>query len=219
MMTDRRDFLAQLGAIASALAIDTDEMKAAVSARGNSSWDTSWIERLASARFKVVFNASDISDGAAMNYASTFLDNFHEVHDTTDAQTRPVIVFRRLGTQMAFNDVMWDRYAIGENTKINDPLTKAPARRNIFWKSGENAPPGQAESTIEVLNRRGLISLVCNYALGNWARGTAQKMNLKADDVAADARANLVAGAILVPSGIYALIRAQNAGCAYMPGT
>jgi intracellular sulfur oxidation DsrE/DsrF family protein len=28
-----------------------------------------------------------------------------------------------------------------------------------------------------------------------------------------------VPGAILVPSGIYALIRAQNAGCAYMQGS
>lgn len=29
---------------------------------------------------------------------------------------------------------------------------------------------------------------------------------------------SLIPGAILVPSGIYGLIRAQNAGCAYMPG-
>jgi intracellular sulfur oxidation DsrE/DsrF family protein len=35
----------------------------------------------------------------------------------------------------------------------------------------------------------------------------------------AEARANLIPGAIVVPSGIYALIRAQNAGCAFMPGT
>jgi intracellular sulfur oxidation DsrE/DsrF family protein len=39
------------------------------------------------------------------------------------------------------------------------------------------------------------------------------------EEVQKDVRANLVPGAILVPSGIYALIRAQNAGCAYMPGT
>ncbi len=36
---------------------------------------------------------------------------------------------------------------------------------------------------------------------------------------AAELDANLVSGAILVPSGIYALIRAQNAGCAFMQGT
>jgi len=43
--------------------------------------------------------------------------------------------------------------------------------------------------------------------------------NRKADEVRAEARANLIPGAILVPSGIYALIRAQNAGCAFMPGS
>jgi intracellular sulfur oxidation DsrE/DsrF family protein len=32
-------------------------------------------------------------------------------------------------------------------------------------------------------------------------------------------KANLIPGAIIVPSGIFALIRAQNAGCAFMAGT
>lgn len=217
-MTRRRDFLAQLGVLATAMAIDPEEMRADVSTDA-STWNTSWLKSLAAAKYRVVFNASDISDGAAMNYASTFLDNFHEVHATTDRQTRPVIVFRRLGTQMAFNDQLWNRYAIGENTKINDPLTKAPAKRNIFWKAPDGASKGEAAATIEALNRRGLISLVCSYAIGNWSRGTAEKMSLKLEDVVADVRANLVPGAILVPTGIYALIRAQNAGCAYMPGT
>ncbi|SRR6266542_1325822 len=217
-MTHRRDFLAQLGAITAVLGLDASELKA-LSVSDNSPWDTSWINKLAAARFKVVFNASDISDGAAMNYASTFLDHFHELHGTSDEQTRPVIVFRRLGTQMAFNDLLWDRYAIGENTKTNDSATGAPAKRNIFWKARDGASPQESSSTIETLNRRGLISLVCNFSVGNWSRRTAETMHLNVEQVAAEVRANLVPGAILVPSGIYALIRAQNEGCAFMPGT
>jgi intracellular sulfur oxidation DsrE/DsrF family protein len=38
------------------------------------------------------------------------------------------------------------------------------------------------------------------------------------DEVRAEFRANLVPGATLVPNGVYGVIRAQNAGCAYMPG-
>ncbi|MDQ6718544.1 MAG: hypothetical protein M3Z17_09405 [Gemmatimonadota bacterium] len=217
-MTHRRNFIAQLGALASVLAVDPDELRAAT-VSSVSPWDTSWIDRLNSARFKAVFNASDIGDGAAMNYASTFLDHFHEVHATADQQTRPVIVFRRLGTQMAFNDLLWDRYAIGESLKINDPATNAPAKRNVFWKKGDGASPQESSSTIRTLIRRGLISLVCNFSVTNWSRRTAEALNRSGDDVAAEVRANLVPDAILVPSGIYALIRAQNAGCAYMPGT
>lgn len=86
------------------------------------------------------------------------------------------------------------------------PRPPAPAKRNVF------------RNKLEGLQRRGLISLVCNIALGNWCARAAQRTGRKADEVRAEARANLIPGAILVPSGIYALIRAQNAGCAYMPG-
>jgi len=217
-MTCRRDFLTGLGVLTAALAVDPDEMAAELAPRA-SPWDTSWIERLESARFRVVFNASEINDGAAMDYASTFLDHFHDVHATTDQQTRPVIVFRRLGTSMAFNDLLWQRYAIGEDAKISDPATHSPATRNVFWREREGASPQEAATKLETLHQRGLISLVCNFAANNWSRRMAERTHRAADEVFGEVRANLVPGAILVPSGIYALIRAQNAGCAYMPGT
>jgi intracellular sulfur oxidation DsrE/DsrF family protein len=72
---------------------------------------------------------------------------------------------------------------------------------------------------IDALHKRGMISLVCAIAAGNVARSLAEKSGRNADEVRDEVRANLVPGAILVPSGIYALIRAQNAGCAYMQGT
>lgn len=217
-MTHRRDFLAQLGVLATATVVDAERV-AAEPPPAESSWDTSWIERLATARFRVVFNASEINDGAAMNYASTFFDHFREVHATTDPQTRPVIVFRRLGTPMAFNDTLWQRYAIGEELKINDPATRTPATRNVFWSGRQGASPGELASMLETLNQRGLISLVCNVSATNWARRIAERSKRDVEQVRAEINANLVPGAILVPSGIYALIRAQNAGCAFMPGT
>ena len=204
-MNRRREFLTQL-AFGAMAAIDAAEMKAAAAAPAGS-WDMSWVDALASAQYRVVFNAEDIADGAAMAYAEAFLNDFHEAQGTTDAQTRPVIVFRRLGTPMALDDVLWDRYGVGADAKVEDGRTHAPATRNIYKKQ------------IETLRQRGLISLVCNIALGNWSARAAKRTNKKFDEVMADARANLVPGTIIVPSGIFALIRAQNAGCAFMPGT
>jgi intracellular sulfur oxidation DsrE/DsrF family protein len=217
-MTQRREFLTRLAGIATAAAFDANELRAD-SVPHESDWDTSWIAKVAAAQFRAVFNASEIADGAAMNYAATFLDHFHDVHGTRDEQTRPVIVFRRLGTQMAFNDSLWNRYAIGEATKVNDPATRAPAKRNIFWSATERESAQENSTKIETLNKRGLISLVCNISLNNWSRRTAADAKLNPNDVLAEVRANLIPGAIVVPSGIYALIRAQNAGCAWMPGT
>lgn len=218
-MPTRRTFIAQVGAGAAATLFDVDELRAGSAIAKHSAWDTSWIDRLAAAQYRVVFNASDVSDGAAMNYAWTFFEDYHTVHDTSDAQTRPVIVFRRLGTPMAFNDAMWDRYPLGEDTKTTDSATRAPAKRNVFWSARPGASPESVAMKIETLHGRGMISLVCAYATANIGRGLAEKTKRDVREVQDELKANLVPGAILVPSGIYALIRAQNAGCAYMPGT
>ncbi len=208
-MPRRRDFITSLTLAAATIALDKDE---ALAESRSSAWDTSWIDSLAKAKYRVVFNGSDIADGIALDYASTFFDHYHEVHDTHDADTRPVIVFRRLGTVMALNDAMWERYAIGEDRKVNDPVTKAPARRNPFWSA-------QTGQSIESLQRRGLICLACNVSLSSMGYSFAQKTGRAVDDVRKELRENLVPGAIAVPSGIFALIRAQNAGCAFMQGT
>jgi intracellular sulfur oxidation DsrE/DsrF family protein len=217
-MTRRREFLAQLGVTAAALAFDADEMKAA-SSPSSGPWDTSWIDRLTSAQYRVVFNASDIADGAAMDFAATFLDHMHEAHDTTDQQTRPVIVFRRLGTVMAFNDRIWDRYQLGDDRKVTDSTTKAPARRNVFWKAAPGASGQDVSTKIDTLQGRGLICLVCNIAVNNVGYSLATKAKQDVAELRKELKDNLIPGAILVPSGIYALIRAQNAGCAFMSGT
>lgn len=218
MTINRRFFLGQLGALAVGVTVDPDELHA-TSPRITGPWDTTWLDRLAAAQHRVVFNTSEVSDGNVLSYVSSFLDDFHTVHGTTDQQTRPVIVFRRMGTPMALNDALWERYAIGEDQKIKDPNTKAPAIRNVFWKPRDGATGWEAQYALEPLQRRGLISLVCNVALGNWATGMARKYQRDPEAVKAEWRENLIPGAILVPSGIYALIRAQNAGCAFMPGT
>jgi len=184
--------------------MDADEVQAE-SAPQQSNWDTSWLDRLAKARYRVVFNANVIDDGGVFSYASTFFDQYHEVHNTTDSETIPVVVFRRLGTPMALNDQLWDRYELGKDTKTTD--TGTAARRNVFWPK------------IETLHNRGMISLVCNISLGSMGRRLAEQTNRNVEEVQQEVRANLVPGAIIVPSGIYALIRSQNAGCAFMPGT
>lgn len=56
-MPERRQFLAQLGAIAAAMTVDADEIRAMTTAAPESPWDTSWLDRLTTAKYRVVFNA------------------------------------------------------------------------------------------------------------------------------------------------------------------
>jgi intracellular sulfur oxidation DsrE/DsrF family protein len=117
---------------------------------------------------------------------------------------------------MAFNDVLWDKFKIGDDRKITDPETKAPARRNIFLRPENGAPKYSVATKINTLSSRGMISLVCNVSLSSWTSRMSRELKREPAEVRAEILANLIPGAIVVPSGIYALLRAQNAGCAYM---
>ena len=74
-MNRRREFLTRVGAFAALTSFDASELKAAA-APAAGAWDTSWIEALVPPTYRVVFNAEDIADGAALTHAETFLDHF-----------------------------------------------------------------------------------------------------------------------------------------------
>jgi hypothetical protein len=216
-MTDRRDFLRHITIGAASLAIAADGLHAEPRQSVQGPWDTSWIDKISAAKYSVVIDTPAVNDGAFLDHAQVFLDNFHEVHGTTDAQTLPIAVVRHFGVVLGVNDAMWARYPIGEISKMDDPATHAPARRNIYWtatgKLSEDDPP-----RIDAMQSRGMITLVCNRALGWLGRQIAQREKLDPVAVQAEVRANVIPGGIRVPSGLYAVIRAQNAGCAFLRG-
>ena len=216
-MTLRREFLAQLGGLVAASSLGANQLEAMGSSQAPE-WDLSWVDRITAAKNRVVYNANAIDDGGAIYSASVIMNQFHEVYGTGDKDTCAVLVFRSAGTPMGFNDMIWEKYKVGEEEKVIDPATKVSATRNIFYKARDGASPMAAASSISALQQRGLICLVCNRATKGWSNRIAEKTQQKEADVYAELRANLIPGAFLVPSGLFALIRAQNVGCAYMPG-
>jgi hypothetical protein len=95
---------------------------------------------------------------------------------------------------------------------VKDPLTQQPATRNPYLELAPNAYPGSG--AINLLVARGAILLVCDFALGHLANRLAAKSGQSATDVHAVLRSSFVPGAVAVPSGIFGMARAQNAGCA-----
>ena len=64
-----------------------------------------------------------------------------------------------------------------------------------------------------------MVLLACNKAAMRLANQLAQKLNRNADEVRAEFRAGVVPGVLLQPSGIYATLRAQDVGCAFIKST
>ena len=79
--------------------------------------------------------------------------------------------------------------------------------------------PEGAEFTLDALNTRGAILVGCGLAAKFMAGGIARKTKQSVDDVSAELRAHLIPGLVLAPSGIFAVMRAQEAGCTYVRTT
>lgn len=227
MTTDRRAFLTSLGF--SAAALGGSALVAPLSAEGldrmgdalvaeSSAWDMSWVDQVQRATYRAVFDSPALADGSALDLAAGIWDNFKEVYGSDDV-VRMVIIMRQLGQVMAFGDALWEKYGIGEERKVNDPLTKQPARRNPWARATPGEPAYAIASKLDALRARGAILLVCNRASMNWAAGAAERTKRDVEEVRNEVRNGLVPGAVLMPTGVFALVRAQNAGCAYMRGS
>ena len=94
-----------------------------------------------------------------------------------------------------------------------------PAKRNIFWKpaAGDFKLPafGEVKIGINELQADGVMFCVCGAAMSILTAKMAGQMNLKAEDVLNEWKAALLPDIQVVPSGVWAVGRAQEHGCKY----
>jgi hypothetical protein len=199
----RRNFLSDLavgatGAVALTALSSDAALAAGVNPGAAAEWDLTWIDRL-TGKYRTVFDAPEVNEGTVFTNAQVFHLGFKEVYDATDADMQAVIVLRHRGVVMAFNDAMWEKYGLAAESKV---------------VGGEKVNPWTRELT--TLKNRGAILLACNLAASRRAREIAQRLKLDSDDVRKDLYANFVPGVIVQTSGVFATIRAQQAGCSFM---
>jgi intracellular sulfur oxidation DsrE/DsrF family protein len=117
-------------------------------------------------------------------------------------------------------DSLWQKYNLGKVFEANDPETKQAATRNPFWKpkAGAFTVPGIGEILIGVnqLQENGVLFVVCAAAINVYSAVLAQSMNLKHEDVKKEFLDSVLPGIQPVPSGVWALGRAQEKGCGYI---
>lgn len=223
--SDRRDFLTHVAAAAAVIAGSAIPATLSAATTGTAHaaapFDDSWTARVKSAKHRAVFDSPAVSDGLALQHAWFFMEGFKEQFDTADGECVPVVVMRHEGTVMAFNDALWEKYGIGELRKVRDPRTGKDAVRNPFIhvdKDEKNALV-PANASLESLKAAGAVLLVCNKAAMRTAGIFATKLGLDVEQVRTEIRNGLVPGAVLQPSGIYAVLRAQDVGCTFIKST
>ncbi len=226
--TPRRRFVGTVLGSAAAMAAApllplTDVAAGAQSTTGeaarSSQWDMSWVTRIRG-EHRMAFDAPEVESGLVLIQARNWMAGHTEVYGTRDDQMTAVLVIRHNAVPMVMNDAMWEQHALGEVLEINDPRTGQPARRNPFV----GIQPGDrtmiySDGGLDTLIQRGAVALACSLALRNRAAAYARRASRPAAEVHEEVLANLLPGVTVMPNGIFALGRAQEAGCGYMRST
>lgn len=146
---------------------------------------------------------------------------------TAEKDCSVVVVLRHDAIPYAFEDRLWKKYNFAEvfGAKDHGPVFQAAdaataaANRNPFWKpkKGDFKVPGIGEVQIGIneLQASGVMFCVCNAAITVYSNAVAQGMQMDPAEVMKDWMAGLLPNIQVVPSGVWAIGRAQEHGCGY----
>ena len=212
---DRRSFLGALatGATAIGLAptITSGGIKEGPNGQEGSQLDA-WFGSI-KGKHRMAFDAVTANDGFSVIWSYTFM-NTHNQMGTPDNDLTALIVLRNKAIVLAFEDKIWSKFKLGKMFKLVDYDTNASAERNLYWspKAGEMPEDGMS---IKALMERGVRICVCETAIKMTTRMYAKAKGLDADEVKKEWIAGILPGIQVVPSGVWAVNRAQESGCSY----
>jgi intracellular sulfur oxidation DsrE/DsrF family protein len=176
-----------------------------------------WLKKL-TGKHKLVFDAAEPNGIFPFAWPRIFLVT-NEMTGTPQKDTNVVVVLRHNAIPYAMNNTVWTKYNLGEVFKITDDKTKATAVRNAFYQpaAGDFSVPGLGNVAIGIneLQTSGVIFCVCNMAMTVYSAAIAQQKKLSHEDVYNDFKAAVLPGINIVPSGLWAIGRAQEHGCGY----
>jgi hypothetical protein len=186
-------------------------------------WDDSWSARL-TAKHKALFDMPEIDDGTAIDHAVLWLEGCRDALGAAPGDAHAVIVVRHTAVVLAFNDAMWSKYELGKERKVKDDSTGKWAVRNPYASAtarpADDSPPrpigpGWPAGNLGWFAQNGHTLLACDLATRGMSFILAKKVKREQRAVYEELKANLIPGVILQPSGIYAVHRAQEAGCTF----
>jgi hypothetical protein len=215
----RRGFMKTVAAGVAALVAAKSSVASAENALASASKPASdaWAARI-HGKHRQVVDVTLPNSGFAPVFALNFIDSY-KGQGVPEAEMTSVLSQRHFAMPMLLYYSIWAKYPIAEIIGVTDPKTNAPAKRNIFHDSILLHPGLTYEDIIAgKATKATVIFTACNVALNALAGMTAGKIGGNAATVAAEWKAGLYPGVYLVPSGVYAISKAQEMGCTYCFG-
>lgn len=176
--------------------------------------DEGWLRGLVG-KHRQVFDAPSVQSGKVLMQVRNFLDAYRDAYGLTDGELSAAIVVHGTAMPLVFGDAIWARFDFGERFGIRDAQARTPARRNVFAnvRAGDPVP---AEASVEGLQRRGVVIVLCNNTLKRVTADLAASLSRPAHAVREELLAGLLPGVTVVPAAVVALNRAQEHGLSYV---
>lgn len=222
MDTSRRDFLGRVTAGAAAysampIALALSACDAEGSSQPAGEFDLSWPARI-TAKHKTVFDCAEVESGYGVWRAFAYAGQYQQFMGAQPADLSTVIILRHNAVALAMNQAFWDKYGIGQTKGVTHPITQQPTTKNPALLSGDadGVPAPFDQAALQKQMERGVIALACNLALDDCVQMVAGKDGISAEEARKIAIDHMVPGVILQPSGVFAAVRCQEAGCSYV---
>ncbi|EDP70200.1 hypothetical protein FBALC1_11722 [Flavobacteriales bacterium ALC-1] len=135
---------------------------------------------------------------------------------TTDEDMTAMTVLRHSAMGLALEDRLWKKYNLGKLFNVIDNSTGEPSLRNPYYEPKDGDFPLPGIDGIKRLQERGAMFCVCDLATKVYSNAVAQQMKLDPAKVYEDWVSGILPEIQAVPSGVWALGRAQENGCGYI---
>jgi hypothetical protein len=179
-------------------------------------WDMSWVEKISGAA-RAVFDVPTPGEGEGVWRAGLWREDYQKVYGSKPGELTAVLVIRHEAIPLIMDNDYWKRFEVGKKLGIKGHDSKKWTVANPVSSAHDGAPKKSDRYTIESFLANGGLVLACNMAfLGRVVSEYGKADDLSSDDAYARAREHIVPGVILQPSGVFAALRAQQAGCAYI---
>ena len=208
----RRGFLARagLGLLATVAATRSSAQQPAWQAGPT---QDAWLARLTGTH-RQLFDTPTLEGGGSLSQVRNFLNAYRDAYGLGDTDVNAVVGVHGRAVPLVFDDRTWRRFGFGATYQVEDPETQSPARRNVFRAGpGGPLPP---EATVEALQRRGVIFLLCDNSLRRVSGTLSAAGHGTPESVREALIGGLLPGVELVPAMVVAMNLAQEKGVTYV---
>jgi len=213
----RRKFMGamMLGATASTLSLFTDPLMANMPTISEADMNDveAWFDKIKGTH-RIVYDGSKPHMGFPIIWNWAYYLTNNETGSADDDITA-MTVLRHDAMPLALHSDLWAKYDLGAVFHVNK-ADGTPYKRNPYYEPQEGDFPLPVIQGIKDLQQRGAMFCVCKLALSVYSGFVAQQQGLDPKVVLDDWMAGVLPDIQVVPSGVWALGRAQEKGCGYI---